>query len=143
MTNVDSQTTADFWDAYMTAAEADNHVPMPAQTAWEKSIGDDDHSQSTKAASSAQTALCAPRAAARCASLPEEDRCAERPDSQTGDGDGAPFVQSGDCEGEDHGDQPANGDNDDDRRRFEQDRWQDRRFRLVGGGWFGVHRSPT
>ena len=42
MTNVDSQTTADFWDAYMTAAEADNHVPMPAQTAWEKSIGDDE-----------------------------------------------------------------------------------------------------
>ena len=35
MTNVDSQTTADFWDAYMTAAEADNGVPMPAQTAWE------------------------------------------------------------------------------------------------------------
>ncbi len=27
MTNVDSQTTADFWDAYMTAAEADNQVP--------------------------------------------------------------------------------------------------------------------
>ena len=32
MTNVDSQTTADFWDAYMTAAEADNHVPQ----SWEK-----------------------------------------------------------------------------------------------------------
>ena len=96
MTNLDSQTTADFWDAYITAAEA---------------------------ASSAQTALCAPRAAARCAALPQEYRCAKNTDAQPGDGDGAPFVQSGDREGEYHGDQPANRDHDDDRPRIEQDRW--------------------
>jgi len=65
MTNANPQTTADFWDAYITAAEA---------------------------ASSVQAALCAPRTAARCASLPEEDRRAKDTDSQTGDRDGTPLV---------------------------------------------------
>ena len=96
MTNLDSQTTADLWDAYLTAAEAAN---------------------------SAQTALCTSGAAPEGVALPQEDRCAECTDSQPRDGDGAPFVQSGDREGEYHGDQPANRDHDDDRPRIEQDRW--------------------
>ncbi len=116
MMNVNPQTTADFWDAYVTAAEA---------------------------ASSVQTALCPPRAAARCASLPEKNRCAENTDAESGDRDGAPLMQPGDREGQDRGDQPANGDHDDDRPRLEQDRGQGRRFRVTGLGWFGVHRLPT
>ena len=52
--------------------------------------------RSTYAAwNSAQTALCAPRAAARRASLPEEDRCAKNTDSQTGDGDDAYAAKAG------------------------------------------------
>ena len=112
MTNANPQTTADFWDAYITAAEA---------------------------ASSVQAALCAPRTAARCASLPEEDRRAKDTDSQTGDRDGTPLVQTGDRECQDRGYQPAHGDHDDDRRRFEQGRGQGRRFRLTGLGRIGAH----
>jgi hypothetical protein len=112
MTNANPQTTADFWDAYIAAAEA---------------------------ASSVQAALCAPRTAARCASLPKEDRRAEDTDSETGDRDGTPLMQPGDCECQDRGYQPANGDHDDDRRRFEQDRGQGRRFRLTGLGGIGAH----
>ncbi len=63
MTNVNPQTTADFWDAYITAAEA---------------------------ASSAQTALRAARAAARCVPLPQEDRRAEDADPKAGHRDGTP-----------------------------------------------------
>jgi len=29
MTNMDPQTTADFWDAYVTAADADRLAPSP------------------------------------------------------------------------------------------------------------------
>jgi hypothetical protein len=112
MTNANPQTTADFWDAYIAAAEA---------------------------ASSVQAALCAPRAAAGCASLPKEDRRAKDTDSETGDRDGTPLMQPGDCECQDRGYQPANGDHDDDRRRFEQDRGQGRRFRLTGLGGIGAH----
>ena len=112
MTNANPQTTADFWDAYITAAEA---------------------------ASSVQAALCAPRTAARCASLPEEDRRAKDTDSQTGDRDGTPLVQTGDCECQDRGYQPAHGDHDDDRPWFEQDRGQCRRIRLLGLGRVGAH----
>jgi hypothetical protein len=112
MTDVNPQTTADFWDAYITAAEG---------------------------ASSGQTALCSARAAARCASLPKEDRRAEDPDSKTGDGNGTPLMQAGDCECQDRGYQPAHGDHDDDRRRLEQDRGQGRRFRLTGLGRIGAH----
>jgi hypothetical protein len=65
MTNVNPQTTADFWDAYITAAEA---------------------------ASSAQTALCAARAAARCVSLPQEDRRAEDTDPKACHRDGTPLL---------------------------------------------------
>ena len=112
MTDVNPQTTADFWDAYITAAEA---------------------------ASSAQTALSSSRAAARCASLPKEDRCAEDPDAETGDRDGTPLLQPGDAECQDRGYQPADGDHGDDRRRLEQDRGQGRRFRLTGLGRIGAH----
>jgi hypothetical protein len=38
MTNLDSQTTADFWDAYITAAEADNHVSEPAPTSAQTAL---------------------------------------------------------------------------------------------------------
>ena len=65
MLNANPQTTADFWDAYIAAAEA---------------------------ASSVQAALCAPRTAAGCASLPKEDRCAEDADPKTGHRDGTPLV---------------------------------------------------
>jgi hypothetical protein len=112
MTDVNPQTTADFWDAYITAAEA----------AW-----------------SAQTALRTSRAAARCAALPQEDRRAKDPDSKTGDRDGTPAMQPGDCECQDRGYQPAHGDHDDDRRRSEQDRGQGRWFRLTGLGRIGAH----
>ena len=63
MTDVNPQTTADFWDAYISAAEA---------------------------ASSVQTALRAARAAARCAPLPQEDRRAEDTDPKTGHRNGTP-----------------------------------------------------
>ena len=63
MTNVNPQTTADFWDAYITAAEA---------------------------ASSVQTALRAARAAARCGPLPQEDRRAEDADPKAGHRNGTP-----------------------------------------------------
>ena len=46
MTNLDSQATADFWDAYITAAEAGNEVPMPTPTASDENVGDDDHVRS-------------------------------------------------------------------------------------------------
>ena len=65
MTNVYPQTTADFWDAYITAAEA---------------------------ALSVQTALCSARAAARCAPLPQEDRRAEYADPEAGHRDGTPLL---------------------------------------------------
>jgi hypothetical protein len=38
MTNLDSQTTADFWDAYITAAEADTHVPVAAPTSAQTTL---------------------------------------------------------------------------------------------------------
>ena len=63
MTDVNPQTTADFWDAYISAAEA---------------------------ASSVQTALRTARAAARCAPLPQEDRRAEDADAKTGHRNGTP-----------------------------------------------------
>ena len=82
----------------------------------------------------------APREPRRMAlSLPKEDRRAKDTDSQTGDRDGTPLVQTGDCECQDRGYQPAHGDHDDDRRRFEQGRGQGRRFRLTGLGRFGAH----
>jgi hypothetical protein len=65
MTNMNPQTTADFWDAYITAAEA---------------------------ASSVQTALRAARAAVRCAPLPQEDRRAEDADPKAGHRDGTPLL---------------------------------------------------
>ena len=54
MTNVNPQTTADFWDAYVTAAAA---------------------------ASSAQTALCTSGAPAHSVTLPEKNRRAENTDA--------------------------------------------------------------
>jgi hypothetical protein len=43
MTNLNSQTTADFRVAYIAAADADNNIHIAATTASDESIGDDDY----------------------------------------------------------------------------------------------------
>lgn len=43
MTNLNSQTTADFWDAYITAVDADKQIHTPASTEGDERVCDYDH----------------------------------------------------------------------------------------------------